>query len=226
MEPLKQAFDDLALRFDDQRRHVIFCMDEFYEAATWAAWYDGDDPRILDIGAGTGLFTARLLKRYPRARVTLLDISDPMLDIARQRFSGQKDVTYITGDFSLSGLPRGFDLVVSALSIHHLDDDRKRSLYARVYDALRPGGVFVNADQVRAKSPWLEERYRNSWDEFLHAGPLPVGEREAIRNRRDTFDKNGDLDDQLAWLSGCGFTDVDVVYKNRMFAVMTGRKPE
>jgi tRNA (cmo5U34)-methyltransferase len=224
MDQLKTAFDALASRFDDQRKYIIPSMDEFYQAAAWAAMHDSKTPTVLDIGAGTGLLAALVLERYPEASVTLLDVSGGMLAVARQRFAGNGNITYVTADYSTSGLPGTYDMVISALSIHHLPHDEKKALYGRVFAALKPGGVFVNADQVLAESPWLEEQYRQYWDAFLAKGALPDEELELIRNRRDTFDLNWHLDGQLSWLRECGFSDVDVIYKNRMFVVFMGRK--
>ncbi len=224
MDQLKTSFDALASRFDDQRKYIIPSMDDFYEAAAWAAMYDRETPSVLDIGAGTGLFAALVLERYPGASITLLDVSEGMLAVARERFAGNRNVSYISGDYSTSDLPGTYDLVISALSINHLPHDEKRALYGKVFAALNPGGVFVNADQVLAESQWLEGKYRQYWDGFLAKGALPAGELEVIKNRRDTFDRNWHLDGQLSWLRECGFSDVDVIYKNRMFVVFMGRK--
>jgi SAM-dependent methyltransferase len=61
-------------------------------------------------------------------------------------------------------LPAGrYDAVVTALAVHHLDDAGKRSLYRRVADALAPGGVFVNAEQVAGPTPELDRRYHEVW---------------------------------------------------------------
>jgi len=66
-----------------------------------------------------------------------------------------EDATYVTGDLA-SPLPAGpWDAIVSALAIHHLEDDGKRDLFARAHDALGDGGVFVNAEQVSGPTALL-----------------------------------------------------------------------
>jgi tRNA (cmo5U34)-methyltransferase len=224
MEHIRTAFDAIASEYDAQRQHVIPELDAFYGTAVWAADWPGVRPAILDIGAGTGLLSALLLQRYPEALLTLLDISEQMLNVAKKRFAGNPDVRYITGDYVTTDLGGRYDLICSALSIHHLVHDDKRKLYRRIYGALNPKGVFVNADQAAGETPGLDRQYLQYWDEFVRNGPLSGDERKEILKRRDTLDLNAKLSVQLKWLRDCGFSDVDVVYRNRIFVVLTGRK--
>ncbi|MDD1719396.1 MAG: class I SAM-dependent methyltransferase [Methanoregulaceae archaeon] len=224
MEHIRNAFNAFADQYDSQRRWVIPEMDTFYSTAVWMADYPGTSPAILDIGAGTGLLSAMLLGRYPDASVTLLDISEQMLAVARKRFEGRKNIRYITGDYSGTDLGGKYDLVCSALSIHHLPDKEKHRLYCRICDVLNPGGIFVNADQASGETPAMDRKFLEYWNEFFSDGPLSPEERAEIMKRRDTLDQNAKLSDQLCWLKDCGFHDVDVVYRNRIFVVLTGRK--
>jgi tRNA (cmo5U34)-methyltransferase len=224
MEHIRKAFDAVATEYDAQRMFVIPDMRNYYGAAVWAAESPCDTPTILDIGAGTGLLSAMLLEKYPAATITLLDISEKMLAVARERFCGRENVLFRTADYSKADLGGSYDLVCSSLSIHHLDSDDKRQLFVRIYDALNPGGLFVNADQVKGETPYFNQKYVEYWDEFLQSGPLTVPEISEIRRRRDTLDKNEKLSVQLGWLHEAGFCDVDVVYKNRTFIVTVARK--
>jgi tRNA (cmo5U34)-methyltransferase len=147
-----------------------------------------------------------------------------MLKVAKKRFAGNKNVRYITGDYSTTDLGGRYDLICSALSIHHLTDEDKQGLYQRIYDALNPGGVFVNADQARGETPAQERKYMLYWDEFIRNGPLSEDEQTEILRRRATLDRNAKLSVQLKWLLDSGFSGVDVVYRNRTFVVLTGRK--
>jgi tRNA (cmo5U34)-methyltransferase len=82
----------------------------------------------------------------------------------------------------------------------------------------------VNADQVLGETPEINRRYMAYWDEFLEPCPLSPKEKKQVLYRRETFDKNEKLSVQLAWMQDCGFTNIDVVYKNRLFVVFTGRR--
>ncbi|MDD1686255.1 class I SAM-dependent methyltransferase [Methanoregula sp.] len=168
--------------------------------------------------------SAYLLEKFPQAHLTLIDIAENMLEMARQRFSGRDHTRYVVSDYSTGDLGGPYTIACSALSIHHLDTEDKRRLFRRIYAALAPGGMFVNADQADGETPYFRERYLEYWNAFFRTDPMTASQQAEIMNRRDTFDKNEKLSDQLVWLREAGFSDVDVVYRNRTFMVTVARK--
>jgi tRNA (cmo5U34)-methyltransferase len=224
MEHIRQAFNRFAQDYDTQREYIIPEMRQFYGTAVWAMESKEPEPEILDIGAGTGLMSAYLLEKFPQAHLTLVDIAENMLDMARQRFAGRENTRYVVSDYS-TGVPCGpYDIACSALSIHHLAPDEKRLLFRRIFGALKPGGMFVNADQADGETPYFRKRYLEYWNDFLKSGPMTEAQHAEILKRRDTLDRNEKLSDQLAWLREAGFSAVDVVYRNRTFIVTVARK--
>jgi len=224
LEHIRQAFNRFAQEYDAQREYVIPDLRQFYGTAVWAMESPKPGPAILDVGAGTGLLSAFLLEKFPNARLTLMDISENMLDMARKRFASRAGTDYVVCDYSTTDLGGPYDLVCSALSIHHLAPEDKRRLFERIHAALVPGGMFVNADQADGETPYFRERYLEYWNAFLKSGPMTEAQHAEILKRRDTLDRNDTLSDQLAWLNGAGFADVDVVYRNRTFIVTVARK--
>lgn len=107
---------------------------------------------VLDVGAGYGAVTEEVLKRFPRARVTLQDYSLPMLDEARRRLAPHAaQLTYVTADLTDPTWPQTvggpFDLVVSAIALHNLRDLPKiYACYRALHDLLRPEGRFLDYD--------------------------------------------------------------------------------
>ncbi len=120
--------------------------------------------RVLDLGAGTGMTAAALLAAMGDARLTLLDESEPMLAVARANLPAASIENVVVADLS-QPLPEGpFDIVTSALAIHHLDGDGKQALFRAVHAVLRAGGRFAMADVVVPPEPAdavvpLEEGY-------------------------------------------------------------------
>jgi tRNA (cmo5U34)-methyltransferase len=224
MEHIRDAFNPIAAEYDAQREHIIPEMKQFYGAAVWAAEAPGTAPVILDVGAGTGLLSAMILQKFPGARMTLMDIAINMLEVAKERFKGRENIRYVVSDYSVSDLGGPYDLVCSALSIHHLAPEDKQKLFMRIFSALKHGGMFVNADQADGETPYFRERYMEYWTDFMKNGPLNTEENREILKRRETLDRNEKLSVQLAWLRDAGFSDVDIVYRNRTFIVTVARK--
>ena len=110
--------------------------------------------RVLDVGAGYGLFADEVLGLFPASHVTLQDYSEAMLAQAKERLSGFSARTgYVIADLSTSAwtsaLDGGFDLAVSALAIHNLyGQGRMAPIYADVFSLLAPEGVFLDYDLV------------------------------------------------------------------------------
>lgn len=224
MERVKEAFDAIASDYDAQRRWIVPEFEDFYQNAVRGADWPGAYPALLDIGAGTGLLSALLLEKYPYASLTLMDISDNMLNVARDRFTQRTGVKYLAIDYRQADLGGPYDIICSALSIHHLEHDEKRSLYRRIFAALNPGGVFVNAEQVEAETGDEHRRNMAYWEDFIRSGPLPESIAREAMARRDALDRMEKASVQLAWLRESGFSSVDIVYKNRMLVVMRGWK--
>ncbi len=106
--------------------------------------------RVLELGSGTGVSAEHVLRVHPGAALTGIDSSEEMLVHARRLLP---DATFLVSRLEDS-LPDGpFDLVVSALAIHHLDDRSKINLFRRVASALAPGGRFAFLDVVASVTP-------------------------------------------------------------------------
>jgi tRNA (cmo5U34)-methyltransferase len=176
--------------------------------------------RILDLGTGDGRLLA-LVKAALAAEsgsdaglqveAVAVDFSPAMLEAARKRFAGDSSVTIVAHnmDHPLPALG-SFDAVVSCFAIHHLLHERKRALYAEIYDLLNSGGVFCNLEHVASPTPRLHEKF------LYRIGYTPETE--------DPSNKLLDLETQLRWLREIGFVDVDCHWKWRELALLVGRK--
>jgi tRNA (cmo5U34)-methyltransferase len=168
--------------------------------------------RVLDLGTGDGYTLGLVRGVYPDAEGVGVDFSAEMLGRAGARFAGDGDVEVVEHDLDLPLPPLGsFDLVVSSFAIHHCVDERKRALYGEVFDALEPGGRFLNLEHVDSATPELHV-------DFLAAiGKTPAED--------DPSNKLVAVETQLAWLRGIGFEQVDCHWKWRELALLAGVKP-
>jgi len=167
--------------------------------------------RILDLGTGNGRPLALVKSGLAAAGAesVAVDFSPTMLEAVAKRFAGDSSVAIATHnlDQPLPALGK-FDAIVSRFAIHHLVHDRKRELYAEIYDLLNSGGMFCNLEHVASPTPRLHE-------EFLHHIGYTV-------ETEDPSNKLLDLETQLQWLREIGFADVDCHWKWRELALLVG----
>jgi tRNA (cmo5U34)-methyltransferase len=165
--------------------------------------------RVLDLGTGDGRLLSLIRKHHRGAAAIGLDSSAPMLARAAKRFNDDPLVELRAHELDRPLAQLGqFDAVVSGLAIHHLEDSRKRELFAEVHALLVPGGVFANLDLVSPRSARLHERFR----------------REIGRTEDDPSDRLADLSAQLEWLREAGFAEVDCHFKWLELALLVAAK--
>ena len=152
---------------------------EELQEAVVAAAAAGPAMRVLELGTGTGETALRVRAAQPEARWSGIDSSEAMLGRARERLP-DADLRLQRLEDELPAGP--FDLVVSALAVHHLDGPGKRDLFSRVAGVLEPAGRFVLGDVVVPRAG--EE------------GPIFVDWE---------MDRPDSVEDQLAWLREAGF---------------------
>ena len=219
----KDDFNKMARGYDEKIRFIIPCFDDFYSLPLEVVNYSGESPKVLDLGSGTGNFSLFILDKYPKAKITMVDLSDEMMEKAKTNFAAYSDINYILADYMRHDFSEKFDLIISALSIHHLSHDDKRKLFNKCYAMLQGGGCFINADWVLSPSEYIESVNLNAFKEHHKKVGLSEKEREEAYKRMK-HDDPATLFDQLKWLQEAGFEHVDCIFKRHQFCVMYGRR--
>ena len=221
---IEKQFNLIAEEYDKNRRRFIPCFDDFYENTTKFIASNITEPkRILDLGAGTGLLSYFWFGHYPKSEYVLVDIADEMLDVARKRFSGIDNVSYEISDYS-NELPKGeFDVISSALSIHHLENEDKQRLFARIYDILPDGGLFVNYDQFCAGQPEMNNWFDSYWGNQMANSGLTDHDIELWKERRK-LDRECSVEEETEMLYKSNFKTVKCIYSYQKFSVIVAVK--
>jgi len=168
--------------------------------------------RVLDLGTGDGRLLSLVKLAHPGIEGVAVDFSPTMIEKANERFGGVPGIQVLTHDFNDSILALGaFDAVVSSFAIHHVEDPRKRELYAEIFSILAPGGVFINLEHVSSPTEKLH-------DDFLSATGI-------TRETEDRSNRCSPVHSQLQWLEQTGFENVDCFWKWRELAVLAGTRP-
>jgi tRNA (cmo5U34)-methyltransferase len=173
-------------------RAEVPAYDDFQEAVARAT--DGASvSTVLELGVGTGETARRVLRRHPTARLLAIDSSEEMVMLASK--------TLLEAEVRVGRLEdplpeEEFDLVISALTVHHLTSEGKRDLFVRVAQRLRFGGRFVLGDVV-----------------------IPEEAGDAVTPLEPDVDIPDDLPSQLTWLTAAGLSP-SVVWTYKDLAVI------
>lgn len=221
---IQEQFNLIAEEYDGKRTKFIPCFNDYYENTTKLIVSNIIKPkRILDLGAGTGLLSYFWYQQCPSSEYVLVDIADEMLDVARKRFGGIDTISYQLLDYS-NELPNGdFDVIVSALSIHHLENEEKMKLFTRIYDKLPSGGLLVNYDQFCAGQSEINDWFDSYWENQLVNSGLTPKDIELWKERRK-LDKECSVEEEIEMLYKCKFKIVKCIYSYHKFSVIVALK--
>jgi len=176
---------------------------------------------LLDIGCGAGNYTLKLMEVLPLRRVTLMDLSRPMLERAEQRIraAGSCAIEAIQADIREADFPGGsFDVAVAAATLHHLRGEEEWSaVFGAIWRWLKPGGSLWISDLVEHRPAAL---HRMMWDRY--GAYLTALKGPDYREHVFAYIHREDTPRPLAWqldrLREAGFGEVEVLHKNTCFA--------
>ncbi len=199
---------------------------------------------LVDLGGGSGRLAARFLDRWPRAQAIVVDQSDPFLALAERRLAafdgrGTCVLARLQDDWR-SKLPQPAGAIVSMSAIHHLEPAEKRAVYQEAFEALAPGGIFLNGDEVRPEREGDYRREVEAWAEHMrrHMASGSIGEafhpaldKWIERNvthfggpRKSGEDCHETAAAQLAYLQSAGFAVVDCPWHRHLWGILRGTK--
>ena len=212
-EDMASFFDTRVSSYEQHMQETVEDYDTFYQSVTDALPALGAEPRILDLGIGTGLELDCLFERVPRARVTGIDVSANMLThLSRKDRPWVQTLTLITGSFLDLDLGReDYHAVISSMALHHWIPGVKLDLYRRIHRALLPKGVFVNGDYIVSE----DESSRR----MTSLAEANVSERHHLH-----IDVPLSFDHELRLLTEAGFSDTSSPFRHANVAVFVASK--
>lgn len=221
---IQEQFNKVAEEYDKNRKFFIPCFDDFYKTATNIATVKADKPiSVLDLGAGTGLLSKYWFDTKPNAQYYLMDIATNMLEVAQKRFNNLDNFHFLDMDYTNVLPENDFDVIISALSIHHLEDTKKEELFSRIYEKIPVGGIFVNYDQFCASSSEIDDVYNKFWENQLFESELSSHDIELWQERRK-LDRECSVDAEIDMLRNSGFKSVECIYSYHKFSVLLSVK--
>jgi tRNA (cmo5U34)-methyltransferase len=230
VEEIRQRFDADVERFSNLETGQSATVDAPLAMALVAEAAAATTPHarhVLDVGCGAGNYTLKLLEFLPNLDATLIDLSQPMLDRARERVSRATAgrLTTLQADIREVTLPdTEFDIVLAAAVLHHLRTDQEwHDVFAALYRALRPGGSLWVFDLVESSIPAVGQLMRQRYGEYL-TRLRDAAYRDYVFAYVEKEDTPRPLLFQLDLLYQAGFAQVEVLHKNVCFAAFGALK--
>ena len=221
---IEEQFNQIAKEYDAGRRKFISCFDDYYIRTTdFIATCIKKPRKVLDLGTGTGLLTMFWYQHFPEAEYVLVDIAEDMMNVAKERFHGLENISYQIVDYAKEFPFTDFDVIMSALSIHHLEHMEKQKLFTKVYENLSEDGIFVNYDQFCAGSKKMNTWYDSYWENGINKSGLSDKDIDLWKERRK-LDKECSVEEEISMLKNSGFKTVKCIYSYQKFSVIVALK--
>lgn len=230
IEQIKERFDNSVERLSNSRTGNTAQMDSVLSMtliAEAAALATPHAKNVLDVGCGGGNYVVKLLEHSPALDVTLLDLSGPMLERAHERVqqAGAGTIRLMQGDIRDTDIGQEqYDVIVASAVLHHLRKDTEwEAVFARLYQALRPGGSLWIYDLVEQAIPELNATMYRLHGDFL-VRQKDEAYRDMVFGWIEMEDSPRPLMYQLDLMRSVGFRAVDVLHKHSRFAAFGGVK--
>lgn len=221
---IRERFDNDIERFSNLNTGQLTTIDAALtmELCTTAAQYASPKAsHLLDIGCGAGNYSLKMLSKISGLHCTLTDLSQPMLDRAKERLlnAGCASVKTIQGDMRELNLPDGsVDIILAAAVFHHLRDDQDwQQLFQKMYQLLKPGGSIWISDLITQNIPAIQQLFQDRYGEYLETlGGADY--RQKVFDYIAYEDTPRSVTFQMELLKKVGFTTVELLHKNGNFA--------
>ena len=238
---------ELATAFDEFANVVHPYYDIVHQAIVDALPISDEPVRVVDLGAGGGRLTQRILDRWPHVKVSVIDQSVPFLELAQERLAPYGDrAEFIRRSFQddwASQVSNGERIAgcVSTSAIHHLLPEEKITLYTQICDVLAPGGLFLNGDETRphkdADYQSLLVQISERHAKLISAGTFPAPLADALiawkqrqiegldRPRQSGDDCHESVEAHRSHLQQAGFKTIRLLWQRDLWSLLMAVKP-
>lgn len=231
LQEIEERFDNDVERFSNLETAQLTTLDAAFNLELMTEAIARQYPQIksvLDIGCGAGNYAVKLLHKVRNPNVTLVDLSQNMLDRADQRVKEHTDgaVVLKKGDFrTVDFQGETFDVIIATNVLHHLRDDQDwETSFAKLYSLLNEGGSLWIFDLVEQVEPNLQKHiYTDLYGKYL-SGLKDDSYRDHVFAYIAKEDSPRSLMYQLQLMERVGFAKVDILHKNLCFASFVGYK--
>jgi len=217
MEKLETMSDFFTSRVEGYDEHMLSNVEGCSEGYTvMASLVPAGTRSLLDLGCGTGLELDEIFKLHPDLSVVGIDLTEAMLQKLREKHP-HRDMRLICGDyFAVDFGKAAFDCAVSFETMHHFPKLSKLALYRRIWDSLKPGGMYIECD-------WMVETQAEE-DRYFAENTRLRSELDIPEDEYCHFDTPCTIANQIALFKSAGFRSADKVFRLGGTTIVIARK--
>ena len=227
---IKERFDNEVERFANLETGQISTIDAQISLELLTSAAKAIQPKatnILDLGCGGGNYTLKMLSKIPNLNCTLIDLSQPMLDKARERVTTATTgkVETIQGDIRDIELPKNhFDIILAGAVLHHLREDADwEFVFKKLYESIKIGGCLMISDLIIQDHEGVNQMIWERYGDYLkqHGGEEY---QQKVFDYIEKEDSPRSMMYQLDLMKEVGFSSVEILHKNTCFGAFGGIK--
>lgn len=177
---------------------------------------------LLDLGIGTGLELEAVFRRFPEIRVTGVDLSRRMLEKLREKYPGRAIDLHCGSYFDMEFGREAYDAAMTVMTLHHYTHEVKTALYRRIWEAIRPGGSYVECDYMISPDTCEEPQ---QLEDFYFAEYERLKREQSLDSTQEYhYDTPCTVENQKAMLCRVGFQEVREVWRKKNTVVLVARR--
>lgn len=176
--------------------------------------------RILELGSGSGNLSSIILDRFPESKLTVVDSSEKLIAVVKSRFGKRIHHYQKTLFQDLDFKDNSFDLIISSISIHHLNDDEKLQLFKNSRQWLTPNSPLAFCDQFRGETDAIYQKHLKNWKTSSFELGSNEAEWEAWMEHQEAHDFHSTIRTHFDLLEKAGFQSIDCTRRYLLWTTM------
>lgn len=218
LEEMSEFFNKRAKTYNYHMFETIEKFEEYYDGLSVPMGNNEDKIKILDIGCGTGLELEGILKRNPEAEIDVIDMSEEMLKVLKEKYKDNLcQIEIIKGSYLTIPFKKNhYDYVIASMTIHHFTKEEKEKLYMKIYNSLKNEGKYIEGDYYMNS----KEEEKNCLDFYYDAiNKISEGEKQLYH-----IDIPFTVETEIELLKECKFKNINKQLQFGEKCILVGEK--
>lgn len=218
LEEMSEFFNKRAKTYNEHMFETIEKFEEYYDGLSVSMENIGDKIKVLDIGCGTGLELEGIFKRNPKAEIDVIDMSEEMLNVLKEKYKDNLcQIEIIKGSYLTIPFKKNYyDYVIASMTIHHFTKEEKEKLYMKIYNSLKNEGKYIEGDYYMIS----KEEEKNCLDFYYDAiSKISESEKQLYH-----IDIPFTVETEIELLKDCKFTNIQKQLQFGEKCILVGEK--